>query len=419
MIFPQATKKAFANPSASYANIPSLTTSFKEGRLCMLGGVYSDQRCPMCGGSFKDDGKRGLFCPEHPQCQATKFRVIFKGVHLRCSSYEEASQTLSGMRFKFREGSFDDRDYRKDQPLGFANLADQFLIYKATVEKKRSTQKMAYHLNYAKSLFQNRNIKDIGEGELQDLLAFLPPHLSDKTKKNIFTTLHSLWAWVQKRERKKNPFFIIPEFPSIQYQLKWRRIVDKPTQWQILQEIERIAPNPKIYLACLWLATYPNVRPGELISVKEKDFDLLNGTLEINFNKENKPKKIYLLPEDVEMVKSFPRSFPELYFFRKKTGKTFGGKLLWRWWKRACDNLGIEGVPLYPGTKHSTATDLKRSLGAARAREATGHSTNKAFERYIVGDPEDLRALYAYARPGKELAKDFCPSEKSNLLKFK
>jgi hypothetical protein len=33
-----------------------------------------------------------------------------------------------------------------------------------------------------------------------------------------------------------------------------------------------------------------------------------------------------------------------------------------------------------PNHKHSTATDLKRSLGAARAREATGHSTNKAFE---------------------------------------
>ena len=385
----------------------------------MLGGIYSEQKCPVCGGKFKDDGKRGLFCPEHPQCQATQFRVIFKGVHLRCSSYEEASQTLSGMRFKFREGSFDDRDYRKDQPLGFSNLADQFLIYKATVEKKRSTKKMAYHLNYARNFFQNRNIKDIGEGELQDLLAFLPPHLSDKTKKNIFTTLHSLWAWVQKRERKKNPFFIIPEFPSIQYQLKWRKIVDKPTQWQILQEIERIASNPKIYLACLWLATYPNVRPGELISVKEKDFDLLNGTLEINFNKENKPKKVFLLPEDVETVKSFPRSFPDLYFFRHVDGERFGIKLLWKYWRKACQNIGVKGVSLYPGTKHSTATDLKNTFGYQQAKEATGHTTDKAFGRYILGNVDSLRGLYAHARADKGLTKNFSHQKDVKLLNFK
>ncbi|WAC08738.1 MAG: hypothetical protein OS130_05990 [Thermodesulfobacteriota bacterium] len=48
-------------------------------------------------------------------------------------------------------------------------------------------------------------------------------------------------------------------------------------------------------------------------------------------------------------------------------------------------------MSLYPGTKHSTATDLKNTLDAELAREATRHSTNKALERYIIGDPEDLR----------------------------
>jgi hypothetical protein len=71
------------------------------------------------------------------------------------------------------------------------------------------------------------------------------------------------------------------------------------------------------------------------------------------------------------------------------------------------------------GTKHSTATDLKRSLGVARAREATGHSTHKAFERYIVGDPEAPRALYPYARPDKELAKDFYPLERGKVIEIK
>jgi hypothetical protein len=85
----------------------------------------------------------------------------------------------------------------------------------------------------------------------------------------------------------------------------------------------------------------------------------------------------------------------------------------------ACDNLKIEGVPLYPGTKHSTATDFKRSLGVERARETTGHSTKKAFKRYIEGDTKNLRALNAYAGPDKGLTKDFCPSAGVTLLKFK
>lgn len=384
----------------------------------MLGGIYSDQKCQICGGKFKDDGKQ-LNCPKHPSQKATTFRIKFKKVCLRFSAYDDADQVLSGMRFKFREGSFDERDYRKDQPLGFSNLADQFLTYKTSVEKKRSTDKMVYHINYARSFFQNRNIKDIGEGELQDLLAFLPSQLSDKTKKNIFTTLHSLWAWVQKRERKKNPFFSIPEFPSIQYQLKWRKIVDKPTQWQILEEIKQIVPEQKIYLACLWLATYPNIRPVELIHVKEKDFDLLNGTLEINFNKENKSKKVFLLPEDVETVKAFPRGFPELYFFRHVDGKEFGRKLLWKYWKRACKNLGVEGVSLYPGTKHSTATDLKNTFGYQAAKEATGHTTDKAFGRYILGDPEGLRSLYAHARADTTLTPLLGPKNVFKVLNLK
>lgn len=137
--------------------------------------------------------------------------LFLRGVQPRCSSYDEASQTLSGMRFKFREGSFDDRDYWKDQPLGFSNLADQFLTYKATVERKRSTKKMAYHLNYAKKFFQNRNIKDIGEGELQDFLAFLPSHLSHKTKKNIFTPFgHGCKSGREKR---------IPSLPFLNFLL--------------------------------------------------------------------------------------------------------------------------------------------------------------------------------------------------------
>jgi len=113
-------------------------------------------------------------------------------------------------------------------------------------------------------------------------------------RKRIYLLLFTLFGCECKRGREKKSVFFLPEFPSIQHQLKWRGIFDKPTQWQILQEIEGVASNHKIYLACLWLAAYPRERLSELIKIKEKDFDFLNGSLEINLlNLRNFILKLY------------------------------------------------------------------------------------------------------------------------------
>ena len=62
--------------------------------------------------------------------------------------------------------------------------------------------------------------------------------------------------------------------------------------------------------------------------------------------------------------------------------------------KNACNNLGIEGVSVYPGVKHSTVT----ALGANGMQKAdiqqfvTGH-TSRSFERYFLpGKDQDLYA---------------------------
>jgi hypothetical protein len=57
-------------------------------------------------------------------------------------------------------------------------------------------------------------------------------------------------------------------------------------------------------------------------------------------------------------------------------------------WKKsqikACKNLGIKGIDLYGGTKHSTATALGEFLTPEQIkRGGTGSATNKAFERYF------------------------------------
>lgn len=114
-----------------------------------------------------------------------------------------------------------------------------------------------------------------------------------------------------------------------------------------------------------------------------------------------KHKTVPLLDEDVELIKEFPKAFPELHFFRHvkgisgcKEGTPFGEKYFYKWWVRACNDLGIEGVDLYGGTRHSSAIALRKFRTPEEIRRATMHSTNKAFERYFRIESDDLREIY-------------------------
>ncbi len=124
----------------------------------MLGGIYTEQKCPVCFGLFKDDGKRGLFCPKHPDQYATN------------RFYEEASRLLNGFRYKTDEGTFDSRDYKKDNPLGFANLAGKWLQIKKREVKPKSYNNLKNYVSRACNAWGNRNIKSVGYAELEDFL---------------------------------------------------------------------------------------------------------------------------------------------------------------------------------------------------------------------------------------------------------
>ncbi len=77
-----------------------------------------------------------------------------------------------------------------------------------------------------------------------------------------------------------------------------------------------------------------------------------------------------------------------------KKGQKFGEKYFYKWWKRACENLGIEGVDLYGGTRHSSAVALRKNFSPEQIKQGTMHQTNKAFERYFRIGADDIREIY-------------------------
>lgn len=367
----------------------------------MKGGIYTDERCQICGGLFQDTG-RFLACPEHPKQRPSRYRVRYRAqsqtVQKRFPSYEDADRFLTGIRFKTDEKTFDARDYQKDNPLSFSNMADKWLSYHSTEVRAGTRKNLISHVRHAKNFFGNRSIREIQFGDLEDFVHSI--NLSDKSKHNILSTVHALFVWIKRRRE----IAVLPDFPEISFDLGYRRTVEKDLQQQIISEIRRICPNRKVYLGIKWLATYISIRPGELIKLQEGNIDTMGGFFTIpSADSKTVYKTVPLIQEDIDILKEFTFTFPATPFFRHIGGiqgvlenTPFGVKYFYKWWVKACANLGIKGVDLYGGTRHSSV----RALIAAKCtpeqvKQAAMSETNAAFARYMgKAIDQDLRAIY-------------------------
>jgi len=325
------------------------------------------------------------------------------------NNFNDAEMFKAHLNVSRRHGKLDARDYARDNPLGFRVQAEKWLEIKS--HKVRDVKHIKRHIKTAIAFFGDRNIKDIGFGEIEDFLDSLTG-LKGKTVHNYRTTLHSFFEWFNKREKGRG--YVLPDFPTVDFELGWRKIVDKPTQTAILDEIHRITYhiNPRIWFGISLLANFPKVRPAELISILEGDIDRHTGEVWIRRTKEGKEKRIYLLEEDLEFLRAQPEGFGRLPFFRHlkarkgihksytlRSNGQFGPRYLYKWWRQACSNLGIEGVDLYGGTKHSTVTAARKVMTPEEIRRyVTEHQTNVAFDRYLQVDADTQREASARIR---------------------
>lgn len=379
-----------------------------SGGVCMKGGIYTDEPCPRCGGRLRhDENLDGFVCcnePNHPMIIPRKMRVKFGTTYGRFSEYKPARQFLDGLRYKSVEGTYDARDYKKDAPLGFENQAIRYLAIKKRNVSGNQYRDIERTIFRAIKVWHSKNVKTIGYSDIEDFLYNLGD-VSDKTRANARSALHAFWTWLVDREQVS-----MPKFPKIDFDLGWRNIVSIDDQQAILEEARQISwdINPKIWIGIHWLCTYVAIRPNELRHLKERHIDV-DGffVLPPDNTKEKQPKLVAMLPDDIELYRSIkPRGFPDLYFFRHekgngaaKPGSQFGKDYWYKWWKIACKNLGIEGVDLYGGTRHSTATAMSEYFSEQEIMDAaTMHKSNKAARRYIQAKKNKSLQVYQQIR---------------------
>lgn len=364
---------------------------------CMKGNIETSEKCKLCGGPLRYKPNSSFFvCSMHADLRVIPagVRVRFgRDVQKRFTSLAAAERFLNGLRFEVDKGSFDKRDYQKINPLSFANQAQKWLTTKKNVSHKQYTN-LNHFIDVAIDAWGSANVKAIGYSQIEDLLLSLT--VSDKTRAEYANCYRQFFRWLELREGIQSP-----RIPKIDFTLGSRQIIDISTQQSIIAEIERICPNPRIAICAQWLATYIAIRPGEMRSLREQQIDV-NGmfVLPPTSTKEKKLKIIPMLPEDIALYQSLPRGLPNMYFFRRiDTGEQIGKKSVYKWWKKACRNLGIAGVDLYGGTRHSSASAMTEFFSRDEIRDhATRHGSNKAFDRYCQGEFRPSMSIYAKLR---------------------
>jgi hypothetical protein len=90
----------------------------------MQGGIYTKQKCPVCGCNINKRLRDGLVCPNHPEIRASRFFVKFKKTFKNFKSFDRAERFLTFLQVGVK--SYDPRDYQKNVPLGFSNLIETY-----------------------------------------------------------------------------------------------------------------------------------------------------------------------------------------------------------------------------------------------------------------------------------------------------
>lgn len=380
----------------------------------MQGAIITRQKCFICQKLLVHDEKRkGCFCPDHPEVAATKFIVRFPGdIYQNHTSYDSAAQSLNYLRHEkgTRQGKFNPDDYRAIKPSSFASLAPKYLERKKNLASFRKIKPI---IKRAADHFGYTNIREISGGDIDDYL-FEIPGIKDKTRANHCAQLHNFWQWCY--DRGIIALEEMPKFPKIDYELGYRKITNWEIQEKVINKVRELyAFNPKIGLAIDMLSTYTALRPDDLRRVKESSLDD-NGYLIIHnpTKRKNKFKTIRLHSDHVTEWCDLQKRFPGLTdapFFRHvtnitraKQGIVFGANYLSKAWNRAAKEIGLEGVSLYPGTKHTTATETARRMGTEKALNASG-LTNKAFERYCQVESTDAFEVVSEIRKAKKSGK--------------
>lgn len=379
----------------------------------MKGGVYTDERCPVCDGKFQRT-EEGLMCPIHLTRPRKCYVQVYnkqkqRAVNIKSdpntrqpfTSFEQAMDLLTEIRREIyrKRGDFDATRYLavSIKKFSFTNWSDDWLIKKkAEVEKERRSpsylKALRVYLTKYQAFFGDTDIRDIGPEQINDF--YLQVDGAPKYVKNIMDCLHKMLAdalkWKNIHEMPGFPEY--SEIPEVEI-----KTIDLKIQDMIIKSI----PNQMDRIFILFTARQM-VRPSETRALQWQDLDLEFGRVTIRrhfslnrIRPATKAKQIKYLPLDGEVkeaLKALPRHLTSPFVFFKGNGRPFSEAWARKIWAKACKKAGVS-ISLYQGTRHSSATEAADRVGIDATQEFLHHTNRKMTERYAKANPDRLKPV--------------------------
>ncbi len=383
----------------------------------MKGGVYSKERCPVCGGNF-ERLENDLVCPDH-QTRPRKFYVQLYSRELRkyinlfsdargipFSSYEQAHRILTKIRAEIDAGSFDPSRYvpQKLKPLQFSNWSAKWLRNREIEAEKKIIspsylKELRRFVQIFQDYFQNTDIRDIGTRQVNDF--YLSLKGSPKYINNILSCLHKMlsdaldWGDIGK----------MPKFPKIESPEPDFKTIDLDQQDAVIQKI-----NDPMDRAYILFTAREMVRPSETRALCWDDLDFKHDRVVIRrhfslneLRETTKSKRIKVLPLDGE-VKEALQKLPRYIlvdengkqyaspFVFQKNGHPYSESYARKFWNRITSEMGIK-ISFYQGTRHSSATEAVNRVGMDRVQEFLGHTRSVMTRRYAKMNSDGLKEV--------------------------
>ncbi len=392
----------------------------KVNNFCMLGRIYTPQRCPICAGPFKVKDSIGIFCPQDGCKNRAPTRFIidarqFKADRLYSDpqgnpfdSYRVAHRQLEAMRRDWDNNTFTADDWipKKTRHYRIENLTVEYLRgYEVEVKADTKAHSTARNIkqrikDYILPEFGKMDIRDIRAHHIKKFYHDLLETESKTTSEKLApkTIRHILNVFGSFLRDHKDIIKIVPDLP------RFTVVPKKEKKWLgIEKQMTALADIPEKHQLAFETLFDTGMRQGELRAIKVQDFQ--DGVIIISrVFSDNKLRQ----RTKTGIIKEYRVSFSLWRKLREHTRDKNGNEYLFTEngapyhkdrlravWTSALEKAGIEHIDLQQASRHSRVSRIRQKKEREALQEAAeqlGHtnlSTGK--KHYILSDKKEIK----------------------------